>query len=273
MNKLQNRLNFQKKVAMALAGIVAIAITAPANAAFVDFIIRGTPEINYDVGTYSTPNIEFVTSEGGEKAGLGSNDINGKTIGDILQLKIDRLDDRDDSRNYPVGSGPYVAPYFNIWITDGTNYAVVANEPSNGAFQSLYNNGYDLDYADLSDKVAKIYENADKSWLPNNGVGLTFADLNLAGLTIQAPSVAELNAGWLGLGSGAPRELGTNKAYGVTWVFGDTASNYVSGDEGFVVANASLSAVPVPAAAWLFGSALGLLGWVRRRTASPLSAV
>ena len=25
--------------------------------------------------------------------------------------------------------------------------------------------------------------------------------------------------------------------------------------------------VPVPAAAWLFGSALGLLGWVRRRSA------
>ena len=29
-----------------------------------------------------------------------------------------------------------------------------------------------------------------------------------------------------------------------------------------------VKAVPVPAAAWLFGSALGLLGWARRRTAS-----
>ncbi len=29
----------------------------------------------------------------------------------------------------------------------------------------------------------------------------------------------------------------------------------------------SASPVPVPAAAWLFGSALGLLGWVRRRAA------
>jgi hypothetical protein len=32
-------------------------------------------------------------------------------------------------------------------------------------------------------------------------------------------------------------------------------------------ATGSISIVPVPAAVWLFGSALGLLGWVRRRAA------
>ncbi len=31
--------------------------------------------------------------------------------------------------------------------------------------------------------------------------------------------------------------------------------------------NISAAVVPIPAAAWLFGSALGLLGWLRRRTA------
>ena len=80
-----------------------------------------------------------------------------------------------DRTRFTAGTGPYVAPYLNFWITDGVNYAVVANEPSDGNFQPLYSNGYSLSFADLSDKAAKIFENADKSWLPNNGVGLTFA--------------------------------------------------------------------------------------------------
>ena len=67
-----------------------------------------------------------------------------------------------------------------------------------------YNNGYDLDWSDLSDKqVAKVYEITDKSWLPNNGVGLTFADL--AGDTVKAPSVAELTVGWPGTRHGCSR--------------------------------------------------------------------
>lgn len=35
-------------------------------------------------------------------------------------------------------------------------------------------------------------------------------------------------------------------------------------DIDFVLGSPSVTAVPVPAAAWLFGSALGLLGWIRR---------
>ena len=239
-----------------------VAAPTPAGAVASEFIIRGTPIIN-DLGGGVT---EFVIDDAGDKAGIGSNDINGATLGSITALAITRVDDRT---RFTAGSGPYVAPYVNIWITDGLgNYAVVANEPSDANFQPLYNNGYNLSFADLSGKAAKIYENSDKSWLPNNGVGLTFADL--AGFIIQAPSVAELVAAWPGLGTGAPRELGTNIAYGVNWVFGDTLSNYLSGDPGYQVSNARFAAasVPEPSTLLLFGAGLAGLGWVRRRQAA-----
>ena len=47
-------------------------------------------------------------------------------------------------------------------------------------------------------------------------------------------------------------------------------SNAFSGDFGrnFMSMGIAVTTVPVPAAIWLFGSALGLLGWARRRTIS-----
>jgi hypothetical protein len=38
-------------------------------------------------------------------------------------------------------------------------------------------------------------------------------------------------------------------------------------DQNFTYAKFTPAVIPVPAAAWLFGSALGMLGWHRRRTA------
>ncbi|WP_149499471.1 hypothetical protein [Roseiconus lacunae] len=240
-----------------------LCLTLPSKtqAGFVPFVIRGgsttSPTINESGGTY-----EFLITEGGQKAALGSSDIDGYTLGSISKLSITRTDDFD---RFSSGSGPNVAPYLNFWITDGAgNFAVVANEPSNAAFQSLYNNGsYDLDFADLSDKVAKIYETTDKSWLPSNGVGLTFGDLS--GFKIQAPTVAELTAGWSGLGTGAPRELTTNIAYGVNWVFGDTLSNYVAGDPGYSVVGPQVAAVPEPGTLAIACMALLIPGLRRRR--------
>ena len=50
-------------------------------------------------------------------------------------------------------------------------------------------------------------------------------------------------------------------------------SNAFSGDFGrnFMSMGIATTTVPVPAAIWLFGSALGLLGWARRRTISAIT--
>ena len=50
-----------------------------------------------------------------------------------------------------------------------------------------------------------------------------------------------------------------------TVVLGDSLGDPLSAS----LVNTVLVSVPVPAAAWLFGSALGLLGWVRRRANVP----
>lgn len=260
-----------KNTILTIAALTTFAGAASAD--FSSFVIRnganGAPAIQAN-NVYVPGATEFIINEGGQKAALGSNGINGSTIGSINGLQITR---HDDSTRFTAGSGPAVAPYFNIWVTDGGgNYAVIANEPSNGAFQALQiDNGsgsfsYDLSYADLSDKVAKVYEtpgwNTGSSWIHTLfGAGpLTFADI--ATLEIAPPPASYILNGANGVGSGAPDELGTNEAYGFNWVFGDTLSNYVSGAEGYVVSG---FAVPSPSGIALLS--LGGLTATRRRRA------
>lgn len=270
---------YRKTLATCLTASLIGMSAVSAHAGFDSYVIRnGSPsggpptvQANNDFVPGAT---EFIINEGSMKAGWGSNDINGATIGQITSLAITR---HDDTTRFSAGSGPAVAPYFNIWVTDGDgNYAVVANEPSNAAFQSLFTtNGdgsksYDLSYDDLSDKAAKVFEtpgwNTDSSWLHvltgKTSANLTFADL--ANLVIEAPSTAYIANTANAVGSGAPDELGTNTAWGFNWVFGDTLSNYVSGADGYVVS--SPAAVPEPASLALLGlGGLCLLG--RRRKA------
>ena len=51
-------------------------------------------------------------------------------------------------------------------------------------------------------------------------------------------------------------------------------ASHIAGYDDGVSGNTSgkfASAVPVPAAVWLFGSALGMLGWMRRRSSGAVS--
>ncbi|QDS91868.1 hypothetical protein FF011L_06040 [Roseimaritima multifibrata] len=253
---------------LAVAGLLTCMVTQTASAGFILYNIRNGASGAAGVSGLPNGPYDIAITEGGQKVGLGSSDIDGSKLKNIGNLAITRTDDRTG-----MAAGPFSAPYLNFWITDGTNYAVVANEPSNAAFQPLFNNGYDLTFADLADKTAKVFENADTSWLPNNGVGLTFADLGE--LVIQAPTIAELGVGWAGLGTGAPRELGTNVAYGVNWIFGDTLENYVSGGPGYAVSSPSVTAaVPEPSSLVIACCGLVAAGVsFRRRKRAAVAAV
>ncbi len=73
---------------------------------------------------------------GGQKAGLGTNALNGHKIGEISKIFIQRV---DDHTRFTTGSGPYVAPYVNIRVTNGSGkYAVAANEPSDASGPVLH---------------------------------------------------------------------------------------------------------------------------------------
>lgn len=261
-----------RRFSMVVMSLAVLGASAVAQAGFSSFVIRnggsGSPTIQPN-NTYVPGATEFIISEGGMKAGLGSDDINGLAIGGITQLSITR---HDDTTRFSAGSGPAVAPYFNMWVTDGLgNYAVIANEPSNPAFQPLFTTNmdgsktYDLSFADLSDKRAKVFEtpgwNTNSSWVHNlfGSDPLTFGDL--ASLQISPPPASYIQNGSNAVGSGAPDELGTDLAYGFNWVFGDTLANYVSGQEGYVVSN--FVAAPEPATLTLLG--LGGLALIRRR--------
>ncbi len=206
------------------------------------FIIRGNateglPLIEYN-DNYEEVATEFVTFASSQKAGLGTNMANGALVSEITTLHVDRLDD-------PADSGSLWGPYFNIWVTDGLgHYAVIANEPSNPEWSD---NRWDVtSWDELKTKTCKVYEtpgaSTGTSWLHvliGNSGPLTFEDVG--GLTIAPPPPAYIQDSSNLVGTGAPDELGTDVAYGYNWIFGDTMANYVTGDEGFVVSNYSIT--------------------------------
>ncbi len=203
------------------------------------------PAIN-EVTVGEVPALEFLITAAGMKAAWGTNSLNGFTIADLGRILIERL---DDTTRFTGGSGPAVGPYMNFWVTDGAGrYAVIANEPSNPEWNHATGEQWDITGAGLLAKSMKVYEtpgwNTNTSWVHTHcGTSpLTFDCAKT--LRIEAPSAAYILDPANGVGTGAPRVLGTDFAYGFNWVFGDTQSNYQVGQDGYIVANPTLTLAP-----------------------------
>ncbi|MFO7607696.1 MAG: hypothetical protein R6X35_00675, partial [Candidatus Krumholzibacteriia bacterium] len=241
-----------KKLMPGLLLLALLAGAAQAQTPVVDpgwqaFVIRAAsaapynPPVIQNNSAFATDALEYIITEGGQKAGLGTNLINGAKVSQIATLHIDRLDD-------VLNSGSLYGPYFNIWVTDGAgHYAVLGNEPSNPEWAADRWNVASWD--DLKTKTCKVYEtpgaSAGTSWVHVlvGATTLTFEDVG--DLVIAPPPAAYIQDPLNAVGGGAPDELGTDIAYGYNWIFGDTLANYVSGNNGFIVANYTVSA-PLP---------------------------
>ena len=152
------------------------------------FVIRAATAAPYNLPIIQNDNdpvpgaLEFIITEGGQKAGLGTNLINGAKVSQIATLYIERLDD-------VMNSGSLWGPYFNIWVTDGAgNYAVIANEPSNPEWGA---DRWDITSWDgLKVKTCKVYEtpgaSTGTSWV-HTLVGLTSLTFEDIGDLIISP--------------------------------------------------------------------------------------
>jgi hypothetical protein len=259
-----------KKFYIAMTALFLMAGASIANATIVEFdafnirnadsSITGPWDGDLDI----TENAEgdgfnAMTSQGGQKVGYGTNAFDG--------LQVNLLDSINFNIDPGSATGSY--PYLNLWVTDGTNYAVLSlggdyrGNDLNGNISNWllyeYDSGAGTDwlFTDTGYAVAtnhRITKGGDSVTLSE------FADtVFLADPGDPYPSYVT---------SGAPRG-----GYGLNLLYGDTAANYVG---GMVISDLTVGfdgqeyqagiAVPEPSAFALLGlGMLMLLGSARKR--------
>ena len=244
-----------------------------AHAGFTPYVIRqSSGGANPTIGT-SGANTTFGVASPSQKAGFGSNDLNGMTVGQISNIQFTL----NSATAYAGTTAPVILPYVNIWAREAVsgNYFVIAF----GLDAFVTNTGgvksVNVGTSQMATVTFGVHETSAAfqgvanagSWLATAlgapGAGTAYTMAQVANFQIVAPPSSWVVSGNSnGVGGGAPRELGTNTTFGFNWIFGQGsgANNGYNGYD-YTVSGAS---IPAPGAAALLGLA-GLVAGRRRR--------
>ncbi len=272
---------FSKKYAIVCAAAAAFALPMVTNqsasgaATWDAFVVRNGSDVNATAPIITQNGANGVSASiwiGSQKAAFGTDYFNGQALGDVTKVSYTRTDSGSTT----------TSPYINIWVTDGTNYAVIAPHstttgganPSFGGVQPDIS-GNNVNGLSLQTLGFSVYENSkgsDFSWIhagaivPNGSAVLVdsnnsnayFTLADISNLTVENPNDPGSGSSWTG-GSGAAK--GTN---GFAILFGEIQADGNGDAIPYVLSN--ITVVPEPSALGLVGLAgLALLARRSRR--------
>jgi len=232
-------------IALALsASAQAAGITAPSLTGSVEVVGMMTKNFDYNVMSDSVLDIGGGTYEflGDDLANNGSIDV------------------WDYSWDISANADPFIDSTFTIVNLTGATqtFNVFFNLPVSPGFSPAYKTGV----------LGFTFTDANS----DGGAGVTFNSWDGLIDNVSAMSIFVASVPCSGVGcSGGVADVTNGPLFhapGVSSSIGNTLNfDLTAGDSVTVHTRFEVTPVPVPASVWLFGSALGLLGWIRRRTA------
>jgi MYXO-CTERM domain-containing protein len=266
------------KFVLSMSALTLMAAEA-ATAGFTPFVIRNADQDGGSNPSISTSgaNTTFGIEYKRQKAGFGSNDVNGITVGQISNIQFTL----NSATAYEGTNAPVILPYVNLWVQDAatSNYFVIAFGLDAFVTPNPYTSGpktVNVGTSEMASVTFQVHETSAASggvatagtWLATAlgapGAGTNYTMAQVANFKIVAPPaswVASNNGN--GVGTGAPRQLGTDTTFGFNWIFGQGGASD-NGYNGYSYDVSGVSVVPAPSALALLGVA-GLAGGRRRR--------